>query len=193
MMDFLEPREELLAKFGSDATFGMTDEGVKKNAALYGLNVLTRQKPETLMARIKSSVSEPTILLLIFSAALSVAVNVIRQISGGEADFLECIGIVIAISLSVVITIVMEGKSSNAFEALSRINDDIMIRMIRNGRPQVVSQKEIVAGDILLLATGSKIPADGRVLYHRRHRLSAHLHQRPHADFKHRRNQSKNH
>ena len=53
---------------------------------------------------------------------------------------------------------------AKAFEALSQISDNTMIKAIRGGNTIMLSQKDIVVGDILLLATGDKIPADGRLL-----------------------------
>lgn len=69
-----------------------------------------------------------------------------------------------AISLSVVITVIMEGRSAKAFEELSKITDDTMVKVIRNGEASMVCQKDIVAGDIVCLSTGDRIPADGRLI-----------------------------
>lgn len=84
--------------------------------------------------------------------------------TGGEGDYLECAGIFAAISLSVIITVVMEGKSAKAFEALSRISDSTQVKAVRAHQTVMVDQRDIVVGDILLLSTGDKIPADGRLL-----------------------------
>ena len=61
------------------------------------------------------------------------------------------------------ITIITEGKSAKAFEALNKINEDTLIKVIRNGEPQLITQKEIVVGDIIMIETGDKIVADGRL------------------------------
>ena len=61
------------------------------------------------------------------------------------------------------ITIITEGKSAKAFEALNKINEDTLIKVIRNGEPQLIAQKEIVVGDIIMIETGDKIVADGRL------------------------------
>ena len=61
------------------------------------------------------------------------------------------------------ITIITEGKSAKAFEALNKINEDTLIKVIRNGGPQLITQKEIVVGDIIMIETGDKIVADGRL------------------------------
>jgi len=104
------------------------------------------------------------ILLLIFAAFIALFVNVASVISGGETDILKVIGIFAAISLSVIITVAMEGKSAKAFEALNRINEDIVVKVLRNGSAVMLNQRDIVTGDVLLLSTGDKIPADGRLL-----------------------------
>ena len=101
--------------------------------------------------------------MLIFAAIITLAVNITRYFTGGEYNFLECVGIFAAIALSVVITIITEGKSAKAFEALNKINEDTLIKVIRNGEPQLITQKEIVVGDIIMIETGDKIVADGRL------------------------------
>ena len=101
--------------------------------------------------------------MLIFAAIITLAVNITRYFTGGEYNFLECVGIFAAIALSVVITIITEGKSAKAFETLNKINEDTLIKVIRNGEPQLITQKEIVVGDIIMIETGDKIVADGRL------------------------------
>ncbi len=164
MNDFMKPEESLLTELNTRGDNGLTAEQVQKNAARYGENVLTRTKSDSLLKRIWNSAKEPMIVMLIAAGIIALIVNIIRSSTGGEADFLECVGIFAAIFLSVVITVVMEGKSAKAFEALSKINEDTMVKALRNGTPVILGQKHIVAGDILLLATGDKIPADGRLL-----------------------------
>ena len=103
------------------------------------------------------------LVMLIFAAIITLAVNITRYFTGGEYNFLECVGIFAAIALSVVITIITEGKSAKAFETLNKINEDTLIKVIRNGEPQLITQKEIVVGDIIMIETGDKIVADGRL------------------------------
>lgn len=161
---FLRDREAIIKELETDSVRGLNDDQVNKNLEKYGQNTLTKEKPESMLHRIKEAASEPMILMLIMAGVIALVVNVIRGVTGGEADYLECVGIFAAISLSVVITVVMEGKSAKAFEALSKISDNTMVKIIRNGDTMMCSQKDLVVGDIVLLSTGDKIPADGRLL-----------------------------
>ena len=104
------------------------------------------------------------LLLLLMAALVSLGVNIAAAVMGGHADILEVVGIFAAVSISVAITVSMEGKSANAFEALNKINEDIVVKALRGGGAVTLNQRDVVAGDILLLSTGDKIPADGRLL-----------------------------
>mgnify|MGYP004567648051 FL=1 len=156
--------EELLSKTGTDREKGLTPEQVEKSRGIYGANSFVSQSHESLAKRIWDASTEPMLLMLIFAAIITLAVNITRYFTGGEYNFLECVGIFAAIALSVVITIITEGKSAKAFEALNKINEDTLIKVIRNGEPQLVTQKEIVVGDIIMVENGDKIVADGRLL-----------------------------
>lgn len=160
---FVMSREELLAKTGTDNEKGLNPEQVEKSRSTYGTNSFVRQSHESLAKRIWDASTEPMLVMLIFAAIITLAVNITRYFTGGEYNFLECVGIFAAIALSVVITIITEGKSAKAFEALNKINEDTLIKVIRNGEPQLITQKEIVVGDIIMIETGDKIVADGRL------------------------------
>lgn len=164
MTEFIEAKGDLLKRLCTDAASGLKAKQVEENRQKHGANVLTRQKPESLLRRIWNSATEPMIIMLIMAGIIALAVNIIRGVTGGEADYLEVVGVFAAISLSVIITVVMEGRSAKAFEALSRISDNTVVKAIRDGNTIMLSQDEIVVGDILLLSTGDKIPADGRLL-----------------------------
>ena len=116
MQDFIEPRENLIKRLNTSTTVGLTDQVAAQNKTLYGSNTLTREKPESLAKRIWISAKEPMILMLFIAGIITIVVNIVRGNTGGEADYLECIGIFTAITLSVFITVAMEGKSAKAFE-----------------------------------------------------------------------------
>lgn len=160
---FMMSREELLAKTGTDSEKGLNPEQVEKSRSTYGTNSFVRQSHESLAKRIWDASTEPMLVMLIFAAIITLAVNITRYFTGREYNFLECVGIFAAIALSVVITIITEGKSAKAFEALNKINEDTLIKVIRNGEPQLITQREIVVGDIIMIETGDKIVADGRL------------------------------
>ncbi len=164
MLEFQEDKGKLIQTFHTNERLGLTEEQAEKNREIYGENVLKKEEAESWAKRIFEAAREPMILMLIMAGVIALIVNVIRAATGAEADFLECVGIFAAIFLSVMITVIMEGKSAKAFEALSKISDDTLVKVLRDGDTKMRTQKEITVGDILLLSTGDKIPADGRLL-----------------------------
>ena len=164
MQAFTAEKTELLATYGADANRGLTEAQAQKNKEQYGANALTRRKPDTLLKRLWDAATEPMLLMLIAAGLIALAVNIVRQVTGGEADFLECVGVFVAIALSVVISVVMEGRSAKAFEALSKINADMVVRAVRDGQTVTLQSAHLAVGDVVLLSAGDKVPADGRLL-----------------------------
>jgi len=161
---FCADKAGLTAHLGVDPAFGLSDEQVKESLTKYGANTLPKEKPVSVLARIWATITEPMLLLLLFAALIALFVNVSSALMGQETDIIKVIGIFAAISLSVTITVAMEGKSAKAFEALNKINEDITVKALRNGNAVILNMRDIVTGDVLLLSTGDKIPADGRLL-----------------------------
>jgi Ca2+-transporting ATPase len=164
LKEFQENTRDLLKRLNTDGSVGLSEQQVEVQKEQHGINTLTKEKPESLLKRIAEAAKEPMILMLIMAGVIALLVNIIRATTGSEADFMECLGIFAAIFLSVLITVIMEGKSAKAFEALSKISDDTMIKVIRDGNTLLLGQKDIVVGDIVLLSTGDRVPADGRLL-----------------------------
>ena len=78
--------------------------------------------------------------------------------------FFEPVGIFIAILLATGLAFFFEEKANKAFSILNQVDDDELVEVIRNGNTTNVPKREIVVGDIVLLNTGSNIPADGELL-----------------------------
>lgn len=164
MKAFMHDQNWVLEKLNVVKEKGLTKNQVIESKKQYGENTFTKEKPDSLIKRIWDASTEPMILMLIFAGIITFCVNVVRYIKGGEADFIECVGIFAAISLSVIITVFMEKRSAESFEILSKIGEDTSIKVIRDGRVELIMQKDIVVGDIICLEIGDKIPADGRII-----------------------------
>ncbi len=57
-----------------------------------------------------------------------------------------------------------EYDASKKFDLLNAVNEETLVKVVRNGRVQEIPRKDIVAGDIVILETGEEIPADGELL-----------------------------
>lgn len=156
--------EEIVAELHSDSREGLSSEQVKINAEKYGRNEFSKAKKKSLLRRIWEAATEPMLILLFFAWAITVAVNIVKEVQSRNGDFIECVGILVAIAISVVLTVVMEGRSAKAFEELNKIKEGIEIKVVRDGVVQYIPQSDLVVGDIVFLETGNKVAADGRLI-----------------------------
>ena len=161
---FRESAAETLGRLGVDPRRGLTEAEASENRHRYGENSFTKKKPASMLRRFAEAAREPMIIMLTAAALITLGVNIARGMSGGETDFIECAGIFAAISLSIIITVAMEGRSAKAFEALNRIADDTKVRVIREGGAELIPQREVAVGDILSVETGNRFPADARLI-----------------------------
>lgn len=164
MNAFMESAQQTLNRLKVHKEKGLTNQQVETSRKEFGENSFSKEKPKSLARRIFEASTEPMLIMLLIAAFITLGVNIARAMTGGEDDFLECVGIFVAISLSVIITVIMEGKSAKAFETLSKIGEETPVKVIREGHVCLIPQREVVTGDILCVETGDKLPADGRIL-----------------------------
>lgn len=143
---------------------GLSSSKVFSNREKFGSNRLLKPAGKPFFKRLISALFDPMIIILLFSTCVTFGVNFGKFIRTGEADFIESIGIVFAIILSVSVTLIMEGSSQKAFDALSSVYQKTVVTVIRDGAPTVVNQDDLVVGDLVLLSAGEKVVADGRLI-----------------------------
>ncbi|MBE7082014.1 MAG: calcium-translocating P-type ATPase, PMCA-type [Clostridiales bacterium] len=156
--------DEAVKNLGSHKKLGLDQKMQKINAEKYGRNVLTKRKRQSIISRFISAMKEPMMLILMFGFVIAFGSSMGRFLKTGSGEFAECIGILLAVIVSVSITIIMEGSSEKAFDALNKIYENIAVRVIRSGKIITISQQDLIVGDIMLLESGDKVVADGRLI-----------------------------
>lgn len=150
--------------FSTSIKKGLSSKTLEQNVNKYGYNKLIQKKEDGFFKRLFSCLKEPLIIILLFSLIIAFGSNLGSFLKGGESDFTECFGILFAVLLSVSITMIMEGSSKKAFDALNKIYDNATVKVIRGGEVILVNQQYITVGDIILIESGDKIVADGRLI-----------------------------
>lgn len=164
-MEFFQKTvDEVLKEFNVDQDTGLDDSQVEESKKRHGKNQFSKGEKVPLIKKIIEALKEPMILILLIAAIITIGMNLYKYFKGLNAEFTESIGIVVAISLSVGIQILMEGRSEKAFDALNNINEDIKVKVLRNGSIDYIHKNEVVVGDIVKIETGDKAPADGRLI-----------------------------
>lgn len=161
---YTESLEQAIKNLESNKEKGLSVQTATKRLKTYGENKLSKKKGLSFIKRFFKALCEPMLIILLFSFVVALGCAIGQQLKTGKGDFSECIGVLGAILLSVFITLIMEGNSQKAFEKLNKLYDNTAVKVIREGEVLLVSRNYITVGDIVLLESGDKIVADGRII-----------------------------
>ena len=146
---------------------GLNDQQVEDNRHKYGENILTPPQKTSLWSLFLEKFNDPIIRILLVAWVLSMIIAGVHcwgPEAKGFSAFLEPIGIFFAIILASGVGFFFEVKANKAFDVLNTVNDDIQVKVIRNGNICQITRKDVVVGDIVVLETGEEIPADGNLI-----------------------------
>uniref|UniRef100_UPI00402A310F cation-transporting P-type ATPase n=1 Tax=Parabacteroides distasonis TaxID=823 RepID=UPI00402A310F len=146
---------------------GLTKQEVEESRRLHGENVLTPPEKASLWSQFLEKFEDPIIRILLVAWLLSMIIAGVHcwgPEAKGFTAFLEPIGIFFAIMLASCVGFFFEVKANKAFDILNTVNDDILVKVIRDGNICQIPKKEVVVGDIVVLETGEEVPADGHLL-----------------------------
>ncbi|MEM8640527.1 MAG: calcium-translocating P-type ATPase, PMCA-type [Cyanobacteria bacterium P01_G01_bin.54] len=139
-------------------TQGLTAEQVLINRQTYGSNTLTPPQRNPWWQLFLEKFADPVIRILMIAAAIAIGVGTI------EGEYIEGLGIIVAIFLATTLAFINEYRANQAFEILNQYADDSRVRVIRDGHPTTVPRKELVVGDWVMIEQGDEIPADGEIV-----------------------------
>lgn len=144
---------EVLNSFGVDSESGLPSSRIKEMKAKYGLNELILQKPKSKLILLLEQFNNPVIYILIVA-------GVLNAILVGPKDAIV-IGVVVI--LNTIIGFIQENRASNALKALRDMAAP-NAKVIRDGKQIQIPTTEVVCGDILVLESGVRAPADARLI-----------------------------
>ena len=137
---------------------GLSEKEVIQSRKEHGTNEITKQKKNTFLHLLLESLGDPIIKILLI--ALGIKVVVLFR----DFDWYETIGILIAIFLASFISSISEYGSEKAFSRLQEEQLKTKACVRRNGKIVEIPSSEIVVGDVVILSSGDKIPADGYLI-----------------------------
>jgi Ca2+-transporting ATPase len=137
---------------------GLSDEEVKKRLRKFGLNELKESKKITPLEIFLRQFTSFIVIILLAAIVISAG---IAYFEGGS--YIEAIAILIIVILNGIFGFIQEYKAEKSIEALRKLTA-LKARVIRDGKEVEVYSRELVPGDIILLETGDKVPADSRLI-----------------------------
>jgi len=145
---------------------GLNSIEVERSRATHGFNILTPPQREPLFRQFLEKLKDPIIRILLIALLLSVGVAVYQYVTTDEgfSVLLEPLGIFVTIVLATSVGFAFEVRANKKFDILNQINDEEMVKVIRDGNITLVARREIVVGDLVIIETGDEVPADGELL-----------------------------
>ncbi len=137
---------------------GLSSEQVIASRAKHGENVLTPPKKTSIWKLYIDKYSDPIIEILLVAAAVSLGLAFVNH------DFMETIGIFLAIILATTVGFYFELDAAKKFKVLTAMNDDQPVKVRREGKVTEIPRREVVVGDIIIVEPGDEVPADARLI-----------------------------
>ena len=139
---------------------GLSDQQVTESREKYGSNQIPDSEPTTFWEEFKETFSDPMIRILLFIAALMIAMFFF-----GYAEIYEPLGTLVAVLIVAFVTAKTNVSSDTKYRELKESSRHDQCKVYRSGVITVIDVDDVVTGDLVLLQSGDKIPADG-VLIH---------------------------
>lgn len=136
---------------------GLSRDEVIASRRQHGENVLTPPKKISVWKLYFDKYRDPIIEILLVAAAISLVLAFVNN------DFMETIGIFLAIFLATTVGFYFELDAAKKFEVLTTMNDDQLVKVRREGKVTTIPRREVVVGDVVLVEPGDEIPADARL------------------------------
>jgi len=145
----------------SDPKNGLLTAHVDENRKAFGDNILPSTPMKSFWEMFWESFEDETLRVLIVAACISLVIGIYEFITTKQHKYIEGLAIFIAIFLVAIVTTVNNHSKETQFQKLNEASEDVPVKVIRQNQQTEIKSTEIVVGDIVVLQTGDKVPADG--------------------------------
>lgn len=149
----------VLLDLGDTVQQGLSETEVKKRMEIYGVNKLKEEKRKSIFEHILSSFQDITILILFVAVILSTYIA-LKEHPDNITEPIVIMGIII---LNIILSVREQIKAEKSVDALKQYHTQ-KSTVLREGKREKVDSEMLVPGDILILGTGDRVPADARIL-----------------------------
>ena len=137
---------------------GLTDEQVKQSREQHGRNILTPPQRTSLWKLYLDKYRDPIIQILLVAAFISLILAFI------EKNYMETIGIFVAVFLATTVGFYFERDAAKKFNLLTALSEEQPVKVRRNGKVMEIPRHDVVVGDVVLVEVGDEVPADGELI-----------------------------
>ncbi|CAL9161506.1 unnamed protein product [Musa hybrid cultivar] len=151
----------IVDKLSTSTTNGLiaTEESLKHRQDIYGVNKFTESQVRSFWIFVWEALQDMTLIILAVCACISLIVGIATE--GWPKGAHDGLGIVASILLVVFVTATSDYRQSLQFKDLDKEKKKISVQVTRDGFRQKISIYDLLPGDLVHLAIGDQVPADG--------------------------------
>lgn len=150
---YVLPLGEVIERLQTDVMHGLTQAEAARRLAEHGPNTLPQAQQRSALAILLAQFHSLIVALLVVATAIAFAMG----------EHIEAVAILVVIVLNAGIGFVTEWKAAQALSALQK-QSVRLAHVIRDGTEKQIPAAELVPGDLVVLAAGARVPADGRIV-----------------------------
>lgn len=150
---------ETCERLKTNSVNGLTKDEAEERIKEYGENKLTEKKKESILVKFLKQFNDFMIIILIIAAAISAVMSYVE----GSNDYLDSVIIIFIVVLNAIMGVIQEAKAEKSLDALKKMSAPTA-KVKRDGIIQTIPSEEVVPGDLIIIETGSYIPADARIV-----------------------------
>ncbi|MDF1738609.1 MAG: HAD-IC family P-type ATPase [Verrucomicrobiales bacterium] len=147
------PITEISSRLDVDVRTGLERDKVVDRLNEYGPNILPESGRKSLWRVLLGQFASPLIYILFVAAIIAIA--------AGHTN--DSIVILVVVVLNAIIGTVQEGRAERSMEALRQLSN-LQVRVVREGAEEIIEARDLVPGDIIMIAAGDAIGADARLI-----------------------------
>lgn len=150
---------ETCERLKTNSVNGLTKDEAEERIKKYGKNKLAEKKKESILVKFLKQFNDFMIIILIIAAAISAMMSYVE----GSNDYLDSVIIIFIVVLNAIMGVIQEAKAEKSLDALKKMSAPTA-KVKRDGIIQTIPSEEVVPGDLIIIETGSYIPADARIV-----------------------------
>ncbi|MBC5991884.1 cation-transporting P-type ATPase [Pontibacter cellulosilyticus] len=148
-LSIAEAEEKLSVSFRK----GLSSEEVQQRLEKFGQNILTPKQQQNAFLRFLLQFHQPLIYILLIATVVTVILG----------EYLDAVVIFAVVFINAIIGYIQESKALKAIDALSK-SMALHATVVRESNKQTIDARELVPGDVVLIQSGDKFPADLRLV-----------------------------
>jgi len=145
--------ETVLAQLGCDPASGLSATEADQRRAQCGANTLPEPPRRSTLAILARQFQSPLIYILLVAAVLAMVLS----------HYGDAVVILLVVGVNALIGAFQEGRAERSMASLRQLSA-LRVRVLRDGREMSIEARELVPGDVLLLAAGDAVGADARLI-----------------------------